>query len=81
MEQTLTKAKDSPLGLHCIFDVGWKHFCSESSSSFERVHIVKSDSPVSRIGSPKRSNKSCSNGFFTSASTSQSLPSAGLIFT
>jgi hypothetical protein len=44
-------------------------------------HIVKSERPVLHIGRPRRSNISCSIGFFTTVSISQSLPSAGLKLT
>lgn len=45
------------------------------------VHIVKRESPVLHTGRPSKSNKSCSKGFFTSESISQSLFKAGLILT
>lgn len=45
------------------------------------VHMVKRESPVLHIGRPNKSNKSCSSGFFTSQSISQSLLKAGLRLT
>lgn len=54
---------------------------SSSSMRWSEDQIVNRDSPVLHTGRPNRSNRSCSRGFFTSESTSQSLLKAGLKFT
>lgn len=43
--------------------------------------MLKRESPVLQTGIPSKSNMSCSMGFLTAGSTSQSLPKAGLKFT
>lgn len=55
---------------------------ASTSSSIGFVdHIVKSERPVLHTGRPSKSNRSCSRGFFTSESISQSLLKAGLRLT
>jgi hypothetical protein len=83
-DESTSLLPDITLVVPCAFSQS--SFCEEFDSmgcSFllELYQTVKSESPVLHIGRPRRSNISCNIGFFTTVSTSQSLPRAGLKLT